>query len=225
MANVNTTTFASFVSAFASVSAVEAEDSIKGFAPVLPTDAYRVTVKDAFLNNKFVHGGAQGLTLILGFEDGYDRVFTVFVTNKAGECHFEKNGRKLLLPGMKLANGLSFLVKGKIMNDYVQDLGKAGAKPEKATWNQYGKEQSQTVLKLGFEGATLWVGITCKEKQDAEGKTLKVNEISIIANQNGYTPKEVYNRVKAPMELPSWQNYHKQKATQAFNNAPVDLFD
>lgn len=225
MANVNTTTFASFVSAFASVSAVEAEDSIKGFAPVLPTDAYRVTVKDAFLNNKFVHGGAQGLTLILGFEDGYDRIFTVFVTNKAGECHFEKNGRKLLLPGMKLANGLSYLTKGKIMNDYVQDLGKAGAKPEKATWTQYGKEQSQTVLKLGFEGAILWVGITCKEKQDAEGKTLKVNEIGIIANQNGYTPKEVYNRVKAPMELPSWQNYHEQKATQAFNNAPVDLFD
>lgn len=225
MANVNTTTFASFVSAFASVSAIEAEDSIKGFAPVLPTDAYRVTVKDAFLNNKFVHGGAQGLTLILGFEDGYDRVFTVFVTNKAGECHFEKNGRKLLLPGMKLANGLSFLVKGKIMNDYVQDLGKAGAKPEKATWTQYGKEQSQTVLKLGFEGAILWVGITCKEKQDAEGKTLKVNEIGIIANQNGYTPKEVYNRVKTPMELPSWQNYHEQKATQTFNNAPVDLFD
>lgn len=222
---INTTTFASFVSAFASVSAVEAEDSIKGFAPVLPTDAYRVTVKDVFLNNKFVHGGAQGLTLILGFEDGYDRVFTVFVTNKAGECHFEKNGRKLLLPGMKLANGLSFLVKGKIMNDYVQDLGKAGAKPEKATWTQYGKEQSQTVLKLGFEGATLWVGITCKEKQDAEGKTLKVNEISIIANQNGYTPKEVYNRVKTPMELPSWQNYHEQKATRAFNDVPVDLFD
>lgn len=225
MANVNTTTFASFVSAFASVSAVEAEDSIKGFAPVLPTDAYRVTVKDAFLNNKFVHGGAQGLTLILGFEDGYDRVFTVFVTNKAGECHFEKNGRKLLLPGMKLANGLSYLTKGKIMNDYVQDLGKAGAKPEKTTWTQYGKEQSQTVLKLGFEGAILWVGITCKEKQDAESKTLKVNEIGIIANQNGYTPKEVYNRVKAPMELPSWQNYHEQKATQAFANAPVDLFD
>lgn len=222
---INTTTFASFVSAFASVSSVEAEDSIKGFAPVLPTDAYRVTVKDVFLNNKFVHGGAQGLTLILGFEDGYDRVFTVFVTNKAGECHFEKNGRKLLLPGMKLANGLSFLVKGKIMNDYVQDLGKAGAKPEKATWTQYGKEQSQTVLKLGFEGATLWVGITCKEKQDAEGKTLKVNEISIIANQNGYTPKEVYNRVKTPMELPSWQNYHEQKATRAFNDVPVDLFD
>lgn len=222
---INTTTFASFVSAFASVSSVEAEDSIKGFAPVLPTDAYRVTVKDVFLNNKFVHGGAQGLTLILGFEDGYDRVFTVFVTNKAGECHFEKNGRKFLLPGMKLANGLSFLIKGKIMNDYVQDLGKAGAKPEKATWNQYGKEQSQTVLKLGFEGATLWVGITCKEKQDAEGKTLKVNEISIIANQNGYTPKEVYNRVKTPMELPSWQNYHEQKATQAFNDVPVDLFD
>lgn len=225
MANVNTTTFASFVSAFASVSAVEAEDSIKGFAPVLPTDAYRVTVKDAFLNNKFVHGGAQGLTLILGFEDGYDRVFTVFVTNKAGECHFEKNGRKLLLPGMKLANGLSFLVKGKVMNDYVQDLGKAGVKPEKFQWTQYGKEQSQTVLKLGFESATLWVGITCKEKQDAEGKTLKFNEIGIIANQNGYTPKEVYNRVKAPMELSSWQNYHEQKATQAFNNAPVDLFD
>lgn len=87
----------------------EAQDRLGG-SKTYETDIYVFTVKAAYASP--AASGAMGVGLVLDL-DGDEYKETVYVTNKKGENYFEKNGKKVPLPGFTLIDDICLIVTGK----------------------------------------------------------------------------------------------------------------
>lgn len=76
----------------------------------LDTDTYAGKIKVAYAGQS--EKGARNVTFQMVF-DGKDYSETIYVTNKKGETFFEKDGKKVTLPGFNTVDDICQIVTGK----------------------------------------------------------------------------------------------------------------
>ena len=92
----------------------EERDSVGGFG-ILDSGLYAAKITLAYATKS--EGGAIGLVTGFKTEDGKDLRQTFWMTNKAGQNFYEKDGQKNYLPGFNQANALALLTVGKEISE------------------------------------------------------------------------------------------------------------
>lgn len=103
---------------------------------LLESGAYLFTIKLAYLLKS--KGGATGLFLHLEGQNGEELRQAMYITNKAGQNYYTKDGQKNYLPGYNMANSLALLTTGK-------ELAALGPDVETKTINVYSSDAKAEV--------------------------------------------------------------------------------
>lgn len=164
-------------------SIAEEKDVLGGGRPLYDTDVYPAKVTMAY--GKKSDGGAMAVALTLDLGDGREFSKDVYMTNKAGQNFYERDGEKHYLPGFNLINSLCLLTTGQEISALT---------PETKTVKVYNKEAKAEVptpvpVLADLLGKEIMVGIervlddkTVKNestgKYDPTGETMEVNEIA-----------------------------------------------
>lgn len=93
---------------------IEQESDRLGGSFIWDTDAYLVTIKNAYSDKSA--GGAASMNYEVTGEDGRNFRFTEWVTSgdaKGNKPYFEKDGKKTYLPGFNRANAIAMLTTEK----------------------------------------------------------------------------------------------------------------
>lgn len=192
---------------------LEKTGDVLGGGGTVESGVYSGTIKLAYAGKSA--GGAQSLTVHVDI-GGREHRETIYVTSKLGNNYYEKDNKKIPLPGFTTANDLALLSTGQALSEQdieerVVKLYDFDAKAELPTKVQavvslHGKE-----IKLGI----LKQIVDKNQKNDAgdyvpTGETREENVIDKVFHaETGKTVSEFVNKIAEAEFLPKWEEKNK----------------
>lgn len=192
------------------------KDTLGGSFGAIDSGVYSGTIKAAYAGKS--SGGAANISVVLALDvNGQQREYreTIYVTSKAGENFYERDGKKSPLPGFTTANDLALLSTGKGLNE--QPF-------EERVINVYNYDQKKEVptkvaMAVDMVGKPITVAIlkalelkNVKDSNgnyvpDPSGATREVNNIDKVFHaETGRTVSEVVERKLAKGEfIEAWR--------------------
>lgn len=200
----------------------EGKDTLGGGSRILETEVYDATIKLVYAGES--SGGAKSVTVHLDI-DGTEYKETVYVTSgkeKGQKPFYEKDGKKIPLPGFTTANDLALLSTGK-------DLGSQDfeAKVVKLyDFESRAEVPTNVMVATSLLGLQVKVGILKieKNKQVKEGNAyvdtndkVERNEINKIFHaETGKTVSEFTAKAESAEFLPKWKEKNSGKTVNKF---------